>query len=152
MLPARLRSGAAWNDACILNISSRGLMVHAPHGVDGDVVEVCRGNHVICARVVWREGPRAGLQADERLPVEEIMTLSQSQALQLTAAEVLSRDRRSRRRGFSDSRIHGRAFEFVSVGIIAASLALSTASMVEAALARPFAAISAVLSGALPPP
>ena len=29
MLPARMRSTVGWSDACILNLSSRGLMVHA---------------------------------------------------------------------------------------------------------------------------
>ena len=40
---------------------------------------------MIVARVVWRDGARAGLATDDRLPVEEIMSVGQSSALQLVA-------------------------------------------------------------------
>jgi hypothetical protein len=149
MLPARLRTGAQWSDACILNISSRGLLIHCPRTVsDGGVVEVRRGDHVIVGRVVWREGTRAGLQVDDMLPVEQIMSLDQSQALQLTASGGPVVERRKRPRTIEiDSRLRGRAMEFVSVGVIAASLALTIWSMAEQALAKPMAAVSAALGG-----
>src|SRR4029078_1604392 len=89
-LPARMRMDSSWCDACILNISSRGLMIHVGRGApNGDTVELRRGHHVIVARVVWRDGSRAGLHSDDRLPVEEILSLSQAPALQLTAADAL---------------------------------------------------------------
>ena len=87
VLPARLRTGAQWSDACILNISSRGMMIHSGRaGPEGTRVELRRGEHVIIARVMWCDGGPAGLRSDERLPVEEIMSLSQSSALQLVAS------------------------------------------------------------------
>src|SRR4051794_34204558 len=59
MLPARMRTSAGWSDACILNVSSRGLLVHTRLATpDGATVELCHGEHVIIARVVWRQGPR----------------------------------------------------------------------------------------------
>jgi hypothetical protein len=147
MIPARLRNGAQWNDACILNISSRGLLVHSPRGVpQGSTIELRRGEHVIVARVVWRDGARVGLQADERMPVDQIISLDQAAALQLTAAANGLAERRKRRRApTADSRLRGRAMEFVSVGVIAASLALTIWSMVDQALGRPMAAIAAAL-------
>src|SRR4029078_12325215 len=90
VLPARMRMDSSWCDACILNISSRGLMIHVARGApSGDTVELRRGDHVIVARVVWRDGSRAGLHSDDRLPVEQILSLSQAPALQLTAADAL---------------------------------------------------------------
>ena len=75
-MPARLRSRSGWTDACILNISSRGLMISLiARGTAGSVVELWRGDYVIVARVMWQDGARAGLQTDERLAVEDISVL-----------------------------------------------------------------------------
>ena len=149
VLPARLRTGAQWSDACILNISSRGLMIQSGRaGPEGSVVEVRRGDHVIVARVVWREGARAGLATDERLPVEEIMSLGQSSALQLVASNGNFIDRRKTPRlGHGDSRIRGRALEFAGAGAIALVLALGVWDMAEQALAVPLAKVEAALPG-----
>ena len=149
MIPARLRNGAAWADACILNISSRGLLVHSPRGVpQGGIVELRRGEHVIVARVVWRDGTRVGLRADDRLPVDEIISLDGAAAFQLTAPGPGQPERRKRQRPAPmDSRLRGRAMEFVSVGVIAASLAITIWSMVEQAFARPMSAVTTALGG-----
>ena len=149
LLPARLRTGAQWTDTCILNISSRGLLIHSGRAApEGTTVELRRGEHVIVARVMWRDGARLGLQCDDRLPVEQIMSLGQSQSLQLTASNNRTGERRQQpRTNVIDARLRGRTMEFVSVGVIAASLALTIWSMAEQALARPMAAVSAALGG-----
>jgi hypothetical protein len=149
MLPARVRAGVQWSDACILNISSRGLLINCPKGVsEGHVVELRRGDHVIVGRIVWREGTRAGLQCDDRVPVEEIMSLGQSQALQLTASVGAVVERRKQPRPTAiDARLRGRALEFLSVAVIAASLAVTIWSMAEQAFARPMAAVARALGG-----
>jgi len=148
MLPARLRAGAQWSDTCILNISSRGLLIHSARAApEGSIIELRRGDQVIVARVMWREGARVGLQADERLPVEQIMSLGQSKALQLTASSGAAVERRKQPRTEVDARLRGRAIEFASVAVIAASLALTIWSMASEALARPMAAVSAALGG-----
>ncbi|HET7605530.1 MAG TPA: PilZ domain-containing protein [Sphingomicrobium sp.] len=144
VIPARLRHGASWSDTCILNVSSRGLMIHSGRPiVEGTQVEVRRGDHVIVARVMWRDGGRAGLHAEERVPVEEIMTLGQSPSLQLTAGLG---ERRKRPRPEDRRRLRGRAIEFAGVVTIAASLAGGALHMVEAAFARPLALVSAALA------
>jgi hypothetical protein len=68
MLPARIRTSAGWGDACILNISSRGMMIHSnrPAPKDGQV-ELRHAEHVIAGRVIWQNGPRLGLAVEERL-------------------------------------------------------------------------------------
>lgn len=144
MMPARLRHGASWTDACILNISSRGLMIHTGRPISqGTMVEIRRGDHAIVARVVWRDGARAGLQAEDRVPVEDIVTIGQSPALQLTAAPV---ERRKQPRPENASRTRGQAIEFAGVVVIGACVAGAALSMVQAAFVRPLALVTAALA------
>jgi hypothetical protein len=120
------------------------MMIHTSRQISrGTEVEIRRGDHVIIARVAWRDGARAGLQADERVPVEEIMTLGQSPALQLTA---LQGERRKVPRKPDDSRLRGRAMEFAGVLAVVASLAGYAVTMVHDALVLPLAAVTAVLA------
>ena len=142
-MPARLRHGASWSDACILNVSSRGLMIHTGRPIArGTEVEIRRGDHVIVARVMWREGARAGLKAEERVPIEEIVTLGKSPSLQLTAA---TGERRKHPRPEERSRARGRTVEFAGVLLIAASLAGAGFTMVQSAFARPLRAVATAL-------
>ena len=115
----------------------------ARHVPRGTLVELRRGDHVIVARGVWRDGARAGLQANDRVPVEEIMTLGQAGALQLTARPA---ERRKAPRTAGQSRMRGRAVEFAGLLAIIVSLAGAGAAMVEAAFAGPLAAVSAALA------
>lgn len=120
-------------------------MIHTNQQVaPGTAVEIRRGDHVIIARVVWRSGGRAGLQAEERLPVDEIMTVGQAPALQLTAN---GGDRRKSPRPEDRSRAQGRMVEFAGAGVVALSLAVAALSMVEQAFARPIAMVTAALGG-----
>jgi len=145
VVPARLRDGASWSDACILNISSRGLMIHTGRPVRcGSEVELCRGEHMIVARVVWRDGGRAGLRAKERVPIEEIVMSGHAAALQLAAANG---ERRRRPRPEDSSRLRGRAIEFAGLLAVVVMLAAGGISMVEAAFARPMAAVASTLAG-----
>lgn len=151
LLPARMRTGAQWSDACILNISSRGLMIQSARaGPEGSIVELRRGDHMIVGRIVWRDGSRVGLQSESRVPVEEIMSLSGSQALQLVASEGALIERRRTRRPAdpaSDSRLQGRALEFAAVLAIAVALAIGAWSTAQQAFAKPMERASAALGG-----
>ena len=148
VLPARLRSGSSWSDACILNISSRGVMIQTGRlAPQGSIVELRRGDQVFIARVVWRDGARAGLELEDRLPIDDIVTLSHSPSLQLTAAALASDRRKQGRRTHGESRRRGRTFEFVGVAFIAATLAVGMIVMVEQAFVKPLAMIGAVLGG-----
>jgi hypothetical protein len=120
------------------------MMIHTSRQISrGTEVEIRRGDHVIIARVAWRDGARAGLQADERVPVEEIMTLGQSPALQLTAVQS---DRRKSPRREDQSRLRGRAMEFAGVVAVVVSLSGYAATIVHDALILPLAAVTAVLA------
>lgn len=143
VVPARLRHGAGWSDACIVNVSSRGMLIHTSRPLaKGSEVEIRRGDQAILARVVWRDGARAGLQAQDRVPVEQILTIGQAAGLQLTAP---TGERRREQRPVDHSRFKGRAIEFASATVIAIALASASLSMVHQAFARPLAAVSAAL-------
>ena len=142
-MPARLRHGSSWSDACILNVSSRGLMIHTGRPIsNGTTVEIRRGNYVIVAQVVWRDGGRAGLRAEERVPIEELIALGQSSSFQLTAAMG---DRRKHARPEEGRRLQDRARELAGVILIAAVLASAAMSMIGTAFTRTLAATSAAL-------
>ena len=147
VLPARLRNGAAWSDVCILNISSRGLMVQASRASrPGSVVELHRGAYVIHARVVWQEGARAGLRVENPLPVDEILTLSQAPDLRLTAGGSRVLERRKAPRDHESSRIQSRAVEFAAAAFIAGALSMAALSMLEEAFAKPMRAVETALT------
>jgi hypothetical protein len=149
MVAARVRSGAQWGDARILNISSRGLLIQTVRPVpQGSTVEIVRGDHLILARVMWSEAGRSGLRAEHVIPVEEILSLAQAGALQLIASNGVLHERRREARAIAiDSRLRGRAMEFLAVGMIAISLAVGVWSMAETALATPLSRVAAALGG-----
>lgn len=148
MLPARMRTAAGWSDACILNVSSRGMLIHAGRPfVQGSLIELRHQQHVIVARVVWRDGSKAGLQAEERVPIEQILALSSAPGLQLTAGRYKGAERRRRPRTHEQSRHQSRLFEFASLVAVAVAAAWMALSLVNAALARPLAAVQTALTG-----
>lgn len=143
-----MRSMAGWSDACILNISSRGLMINVPSAcaAKDSIIELWHGENVIVATVVWRKGSRAGLQAEDKVPVDDLLARGQSPSLQLTAAQWPEVDRRRKPRPPFDSRIRGNAVEFIGIAIIAASLAAGALMTVEQSFARAIAIVEAALA------
>jgi hypothetical protein len=95
---------------------------------------------------MWQDGARAGLQTDERLAVEDILSLSSSAAMSLSATETVSTDRRTKPRE-PDRRNQGRKFEFFGVIAMGCVFAAMAYGMVEQTLARPLALIEAALGG-----
>src|SRR4051794_30236366 len=150
MLRARRRASGGWPGACILSRPRRGVLTiptTGPTAVTGSMIELRHGEHVIVGEVVWRKGTRAGLRTDGRVPVEEIMALGTASALQLTAGDWPRADRRKQPRSHDENRLRSRAIEFAGVAVIAASLAATLFSMVDAAFARPLAIVQAALGG-----
>jgi hypothetical protein len=148
LVPARLHTVAGWSDACILNVSSRGLLIHSKRSIaEGSRIELRHAEHAIVAHVVWREGAHAGLRAEHRVPVEDIVCLCQSPALQLTAPRQSGVERRKRPRTHEDSRLRSRAIEFTSIALFGAGLAAGAYSMVQHAFAQSLGAVRAALGG-----
>jgi hypothetical protein len=95
---------------------------------------------------MWSEAGRAGLQTEERLPVEDMLSLKQPRPPHLIASNGTLLDRSGRRRAMAHNRnVSGRAIEFVGVLVIGAVLAASGWGMAESALAAPLARLQAVL-------
>jgi hypothetical protein len=145
MLRARLRAISGWSDACILNVSSRGLMINASAPVKGDSIELWHGEYLIIATVVWKKGTRAGLHAEGRLPVDDILALSKSPSLRLTAGSWPEIDRRKTPRIQTDSRARARATEFAGIVVIAACLTAGAVEVFERAFATPINIVQVAL-------
>lgn len=141
-----MRVGQRWLNACILNISSRGLLVQANGIETGSTIELRRGEHVIVARVVWREGGKAGLRSEERLSVDDISTVDRPGSLQLTAPPGASAERRREPRPRRDeSRARGRLLEFVGTTAIGICLSAAVLMMIGQAAAKPLAMVKSAL-------
>lgn len=149
LLPARIKYGAQWSDGCILNVSTRGMMIQTGKPLsEGSLVELRRGDEVIIGEVVWRSGPRAGLRSIDRVPVETILSSSAASALQLVATDGRRVERRKiARESAVDARLRARTIQLIGIGAIAASFALGVAALVARSLDHPFATIEAVLPG-----
>lgn len=147
-VPARLRMGSSWSDACILNVSSRGVLIHVPQPPQrGSYVELRRGDQVIIGRVMWSKGSRAGLRAQDRVPVEAIVTNKTASGLRLTAPGGAPVERRRAPRRHEQSRWRGRAFEFVSITLAGAILSVLLVSAMSRAVAEPLSRVRTALSG-----
>ena len=146
ILPALVRSDGGWGNASILNISSRGFLIRASRPIPkGSKVEVRHAGLIIQARVVWRDGARAGLAAENCVPVEDILSLDQGPALQLTAPERTGTDRRVAARRHDDSRIRGRLLEFAAIAVLSACAGAFAFTAVHDMLARPLASVQKAL-------
>jgi hypothetical protein len=140
-----MRTATGWSDARILNLSSRGLMINAnTAALRANRVEIWHQEYLITATVVWRRGTRAGLRAENPIPVEGIMALSQAPSLQLTAQQAPA-ERRKKPRSHDDSRFRARIYEFVSLTVIGAFLAIAAFAMIEQMFAKPLLAVRAAL-------
>ena len=144
-----MRIGAAWRDACILDLSSRGLMIQAkepPRG--GTYIELRRGRHIIVARVMWTNGGRCGLRTQDPLAPEAII----AEPDDAQGPAPVMRERRIERAPdravvHEQSRWRSRAIEFsivIFLGALCGSLAFSA---VSTALTRPLMAVERVLGG-----
>lgn len=149
LLRARVQASSGWSDVCILNVSSRGLMINAPsvNAEKGSTIELRYSEHMIVATIVWRDGSRAGLKADERVPVDDLLARGQSPSLQLTAGGWPHIDRRARPRSSGDARLRGRIIEFAGIVLIGASLAVGATLMIGQAFAQPIRHVQAALGG-----
>lgn len=154
LVKGRIRLGASWQDVSILNISSRGLLLHAASPPErGIYVEVCRGLHTIVARVAWSKGQRFGVRTQDRLSIDDLLEEPTPGAVKFrkTAEADPFVERRSRRRQLSPDDVHernrlvSRVLEFVCFGIFAAFAGTIAFSAVGEGFARPLSKVLAAL-------
>ena len=150
VIRARMRSGVAWHDVAILNLSKGGLGIQAADPpLRGAYVEICRGRHVIIARVVWTKGHRAGLKSQDPIWTESLLAEpSNDRAPPRGQPPPVERRQKPRvvERRHDHSRLAARALEFACLGLTGAAMALLAFGMVEQALAKPLSKIETAFS------
>lgn len=141
-----------WTDVCILNLSSRGLMLQmAVPPRSGQFVEIRRGSHVIVARVVWSRNHRFGVRTQDSVPVASLINepdLSQAPAGSAHDRRTLPERRTSPRcsaRQHDLARTRSRILSFTATGLISVVFAATLLSMVNAALTDTFSLIEQAL-------
>lgn len=152
LLPVRIRAGLEWSDACVTNLSSRGLgLTSATPPSKGSYVELCRGEVTVVARVAWTRGRSFGVQLRERIDIRAAaIERGQCELREPELALQIREERRSRERLTEEaaerSRFAARALQMVSIAMVAATAAIGLATMVEDALAQPLQAIGGALA------
>ena len=149
MIDARLRQPSGWSDARILNISSRGLMVHAPQAPKrGAYVEICRGQYQMVARVVWVKDRRFGAVTQDVLPVDSITRGIEAPPRAAPHVERRARPRDAgSRQGHEASRQRARMVEYACAAAFAVAGGALALEAVERALSQPLATVATKLGG-----
>jgi hypothetical protein len=149
MIAARMRHGNAWCDANILNISSRGLLLHATTPPSrGTYIEVRRGTHVIVGRVIWAKANRFGVYAQDRLAIDPIVADASPDRRSANDVGDGRAERRARPRPermewrYSQSREKGRALQFACISGFSILLAACAYEAVTETLSRPLSRVS----------
>jgi hypothetical protein len=148
--PARLNSDGRWQNVCIRNISSRGLMVELQNPPPrGHYLEVRRGGHVIVGRVVWATGYRAGIVTQERLDVAAVLAEANVPPRRPKVdGQPIERRRAPRQQERHErSRIVGRFIEYGGFLLLGAVGAVVAMDMARAALDRPLHEVEQALGG-----
>ena len=147
LVRARIKAGAGWHDGCILNVSSRGLMLQAADPPPkGSYLEIRRGALVIVARVMWAKSHRFGVKSQDALPIDAIV---RDVEVPVVGEGVRVGDRRQAARPrlstATRSRHQGRAIEYGFALALAVAAAGFAASEVYGLLSSPVEAVTAAL-------
>lgn len=149
LIRARMRVTASWSDVCILNISSRGLLLQAARPPQcGSYVEIRRGPHVIIGCVAWASQHRFGIKAQDVLFIDAIIAEPSEGGTARSATPYAPVERRAAPRkaaSADNSRLLGRAMEFACLGILVLAGATIIYGAAESALAAPLASVSDAL-------
>lgn len=148
MLPARMRSISGWSDACILNISSRGLLIYSSGTAKpGSFVEVRRGGQLVVARVVWRKNQRIGLCSNDPVRVGDIISSDTAASAVQSGPQQPYIERRRIPRDSDRSRQHARAVEFLFTVLISTAIAVCAVIYVHEVMAKSMSSVRAALEG-----
>lgn len=150
IISARIRDGAGWSSASILNISSRGLLLHAPKTPrPGAYVEVAKGPHHIVARVVWVKQNHFGVCTQDMLPVAAMtagVDAGASGTVEAAPERRLKRPEPTASERLERSRRRASAMQFLWIAGISVAGGAVAFEAVKGALSRPLSAVSAELT------
>ena len=151
MIKARVRAGASWNDAMILNMSSKGLLVRSERPPSrGSFLEIRRGHHVIVARVIWSGADRFGVQSQDPVPAAQLIRDPDAAPVRSKPAGGAVPERRAAARPtevrHESSRHKSRAAQFSAIALTCGLAALLIATAVAEVVARPLGAAGQALA------
>jgi hypothetical protein len=154
VIHSRMRVANRWSDVCIRNISSRGLLIAASDPPPtGSYVEIRRGTQIIVARAVWSDGRHAGLRAQEKLPVQRIISeprLTSKPAVAAIDGTDADRRRAPRLNDISErterSRRFASAFQFGLIAAVGLGVSAWAATSVYGVLSSPLQSVERALS------
>lgn len=150
LIRAKVRAGGLPIDACIRDISSKGLMIQArippPRGT---YVEVVTGSQTIVGRVVWGKDMRFGILTRDKLHVDMIVGELRGPPPKPCADPRLVAGLRPAItiREPSLRRAHARALECAVLVLFALAMIGTFAAASYQTLARPFQSITDRLEG-----
>jgi hypothetical protein len=143
LLRVRLRGAGAERDCCILDVSSRGLLLTtAAPPTRGDFVELIAGTHSLVGHVKWASNRRFGVILRERIDIFALINgdsgsiTKQAVVVRLVAKSVAATADESR------SLAQMMQFAIVVAGGVAAAVFLAQA--VQSGLGNPLRQVSAV--------
>ncbi len=144
-----MKAGAGWHDTCILNISSRGMLMQAGvPPVRGSYLEIRRGAVVVIARVMWTKRHRFGVKSQDLLSIDAITSATApANAPAIAPAPNRRSSERPRLPTSERSRLQGRIMEYGFAAALAIAAAVFAAGQVYSILARPADAVTLALSG-----
>lgn len=143
---ARLRVDDGWQDAIILNLSTRGLMFRCTAPIQrGHFLELRRGGHVIVAQVMWSDGGKCGARAQGLIPVADVTFDKPAERAILLPVERRAVPRTNAERA-ETARRTGQAMELVLAGFGAICAAFFIADLAFGLLHAPLAEVESALS------
>ncbi len=144
MLRATLRDGGAERDACVLDLSHRGLMATAtPAPKRGAYITLKVGRHELDGQVQWSEGRRFGLRLRERIDVLAVLGNEAGPTLLKAAQAARGKPSFEARAAYARHVAQGFTYGiFISVAAAGAGLA---GQLVFQSLNSPFVQIEAAL-------
>lgn len=75
VVSCRMNVDGAWSDACIHNVSSRGLLVAGAKGAPavGSYVDIRRGSLIMIGRVMWRKDRYFGVRVQDKINAQALV-------------------------------------------------------------------------------
>ncbi len=155
LIPCRIKSVRGWGDACIHNVSSRGMMIACDDPLaPGEYLDLRRGRQVVIGRVVWRRDRFSGIRTQDVIsadslvneprlegrPVDPQQGMERRVMRQSMASEIDAARRMERSRSLSQM------LQFGALGIFGLVAAVTIATQVGQMLAKPAVQISQALS------
>jgi hypothetical protein len=155
---ARMRRGSIWEDVCIRNVSSRGLLLRTESPPEpGTYVEIRRLSQIIVGRSVWRHGQDFGIRTQDVVDVSAILTDAEwsgtGSPVPGVPHQVERRSDPQRRAGadvawqFERSRQLSSAIQFLIVAAVGLAAAGFAAGMAYELLSQPLDAVQVHLAG-----